>query len=211
MKYFKTIVVVILICYSNQMNAQFAVYDAANHTSAVQSQITRVSNYVKNSKILIEAIKTLKAIKETKELYEQIDDELKFVKDMIQTGQEISEIIQLVDQVSDNYQDNINLIVNDPFVDVIVKDFIIEVYTSELEQAIAAFNSSDLLVSNNVFKMSDGERLELLRKVKYQIRDHLGFIQYFNSKIQYSVKKSKADYIQVVSFSSAQGLQFLQN
>lgn len=205
----RTIYITLLLLFITTIsNAQFATYDAANHTSQLIGQNTRIGNFLKNSKILVEAVKTVKGLKEIKDTYESIDEELRTVKSVIQTGREIAYILNAIEDLSQIYTESVNNIAHSPYLDAASKEFIIEVYTKELELAISQFDKSDKIVSNSIFKMNDAERLNFLENIRSKIDDHKGFLLYFNAKLRYAQAQKTGERSAQLVLANAQN--FLQ-
>lgn len=180
----KNLLIIIALFIFNIGHAQLPVTDVAANN-------TLIANFLKNSKILVEGVKTVKTLKNTKEQFEAWNEELNKVRNTIAQGKEIIEIVDLVDDISNLYTNSVDHFVQEPLMDVEQKDFLIEVYTNVLVESVDAFDTGDLISGGRNYKMNDAERLSILNEIKLKLRDNLDFLNYTNTKLKYTMNKHR--------------------
>ena len=168
-------------------HAQWVVTDPTNLAQSIintTKEIVQTSKTVKN---------TLDNFKEVEKLYNESKkyyDALKKVNDLVRDAQRVKETILMVGEISDIYVNNYKKMLSDP--------------NFRPEELVAIANGYTKLLgeSNNLLKMTDKERMDVVDRCYKEVRDYRNLVRYYTNKnisVSYLRAKKQQDTDRVLS------------
>lgn len=190
MKRIFLILCMVLMCFSYQAKAQWAVIDPSNLVQNIQQVVkssSTLTNMVKNVQ------ETVKIYEQGKEYY----DALKSVNNLIKDARKVKLTIEMVSEISDMYITGFNKMVADPNFTVDELAAISEGYARLMEEGGALVTElKDIVTSSNGLSMSDKERMDVIDRIYNRMLDYRNLTRYFTQKsisVSFIRAKAKAD------------------
>jgi len=190
MKRIFLILCMVLMCFSYQAKAQWAVIDPSNLVQNIQQVVkssSTLTNMVKNVQ------ETVKIYEQGKEYY----DALKSVNNLIKDARKVKLTIEMVSEISDMYITGFNKMVADPNFTVDELAAISEGYARLMEEGGALVTElKDIVTSSNGLSMSDKERMDVIDRIYNRMLDYRNLTTYFTQKsisVSFIRAKAKAD------------------
>lgn len=182
---------ILLIISTISAHAQFAVVDASANTSLALIKTSNTKNFLKNSAILSKTVSSLNTLKEMKSTYDEWSDAVRTVNSYIETGKEIINIANTVNDLSNLYFESIDLIVAEEELNSKEKDLYIVVFTKILNKALSSYGTSQKITTNGVFEMNDSERLTFITKLNNDVNKIYSLMIYANKKLKNAIRESR--------------------
>jgi hypothetical protein len=180
----------VLMCFSYQAKAQWAVIDPSNLVQNIQQVVkssSTLTNMVKNVQ------ETVKIYEQGKEYY----DALKSVNNLIKDARKVKLTIEMVSEISDMYITGFNKMVADPNFTVDELAAISEGYARLMEEGGALITElKDIVTSSNGLSMSDKERMDMIDQIYNRMLGYRNLTRYFTQKsisVSFIRAKAKAD------------------
>jgi hypothetical protein len=180
----------VLMCFSYQAKAQWAVIDPSNLVQNIQQVVkssSTLTNMVKNVQ------ETVKIYEQGKEYY----DALKSVNNLIKDARKVKLTIEMVSEISDMYITGFNKMVADPNFTVDELAAISEGYARLMEEGGALVTElKDIVTSSNGLSMSDKDRMDVIDRIYNRMLDYRNLTRYFTQKsisVSFIRAKAKAD------------------
>lgn len=190
MKRIFLILCMVLMCFSYQAKAQWAVIDPSNLVQNIQQVVkssSTLTNMVKNVQ------ETVKIYEQGKEYY----DALKSVNNLIKDARKVKLTIEMVSEISDMYITGFNKMVADPNFTVDELAAISEGYARLMEEGGALITElKDIVTSSNGLSMSDKERMDMIDQIYNRMLGYRNLTRYFTQKsisVSFIRAKAKAD------------------
>ncbi|MBK7479789.1 MAG: DUF4141 domain-containing protein [Bacteroidales bacterium] len=190
MKRIFLILCMVLMCFSYQAKAQWAVIDPSNLVQNIQQVVkssSTLTNMVKNVQ------ETVKIYEQGKEYY----DALKSVNNLIKDARKVKLTIEMVSEISDMYITGFNKMVADPNFTVDELAAISEGYARLMEEGGALVTElKDIVTSSNGLSMSDKDRMDVIDRIYNRMLDYRNLTRYFTQKsisVSFIRAKAKAD------------------
>ena len=190
MKRIFLILCMVLMCFSYQAKAQWAVIDPSNLVQNIQQVVkssSTLTNMVKNVQ------ETVKIYEQGKEYY----DTLKSVNNLIKDARKVKLTIEMVSEISDMYITGFNKMVADPSFTVDELAAISEGYARLMEEGGALVTElKDIVTSSNGLSMSDKDRMDVIDRIYNRMLDYRNLTRYFTQKsisVSFIRAKAKAD------------------
>jgi len=179
-----TLTILLLFILNLGIYSQMTVTDPANTSIAKTNSIINKATLAKSVKILYEAKQQVEKAKETVSLLKKAKETIEKVSNVIKDLDEVYQIFTLQTRIINSVDKNIKrLKANNVFSS---QELII--ITKSLTRLVASATQSvsllDQLLSNNLFKMKDAERLEFIQKIKNKMSDSLSDINTISRKYQ---------------------------
>ncbi len=181
--------------------SQMAVSDAGTNSALTVNNALSQQNLAKNTSILAKAVATLKTLSDMKKQYDEWESNIEEVNGMIETGKQIVKTTKAIGKIADTYEDAVSYISNEDMIHPTEKAKFINVLTKKVNESIDDLEECiDISTSGN-YKMTDAERLQLLKDIMKKVEYNKGFMNYFLQKIKASVnqqktKKTEKEYIE---------------
>lgn len=160
------------------------VTDAANYQISLQ-------NYLKNSQVLANALKTLTTLKKMRDMARDMKSAVENVNDIISAGKDIIKINRTMDKTLDVYEDIMDIIANEPDLSNREKEFLIFAVDKKVSESVSTVDESIMISTSGDYKMNDAERLSFLKNMSKKLDSNYSFLLYFKKKLTYSLTKSK--------------------
>ncbi len=190
MKRIFIIACVVLIGFSFQSKAQWAVIDPSNLVQNIQQ-------VVKSSSTLTNMVKN---VQETVKIYEQSKqyyDALKSVNNLIKDARKVKLTIEMISEISDIYITGFNKMVADPNFTVDELAAISEGYARLMEEGGALVTElKNIVTSSNGLSMSDKERMDVIDRIYNRMLDYRNLTRYYTQKsisVSFIRVRAKAD------------------
>ncbi len=190
MKRIFLILCMVLMCFSYQAKAQWAVIDPSNLVQNIQQSVkssSTLTNMVKNVQ------ETVKIYEQGKEYY----DALKSVNNLIKDARKVKLTIEMVSEISDMYITGFNKMVADPNFTVDELAAISEGYARLMEEGGALVTElKDIVTSSNGLSMSDKDCMDVIDRIYNRMLDYRNLTRYFTQKsisVSFIRAKAKAD------------------
>lgn len=191
----KHVIPSIVLCFiSLQSFGQMATVDAGANAQLATIKATNTQNFIKNSSILMEATKTLKTLNKMKSTYDEWTEAVRVVNTVIQSGKEVINISNHVEDMGELYSEAVSLISNEDELSYDQKEIYILVFTKILTRGLSGLDSSLDVTSNGVFEMNDGERLEFIRTIEKDISKNRHLMLYALKKIKTAINEAKSQH-----------------
>jgi len=169
------LIIIVLVSFTAQIKAQFAVIDPSNLAQNIQQVIqtsSTASNMLNNFK------EVQKLYNHTKEYY----DKLKAVNNLVQDARKVRDAVLLVGEIGDIYVNNFQKMLSDPnFRDE-------ELATISNGYAMLLNESANMLleikdvVNVNGLSMTDYERMDIINYVYDRLLKHRNLVNYYTRK-----------------------------
>lgn len=176
MKRIFLIISIVLIGFSYQAKAQWAVIDPSNLVQNIQQVIkssSTLTNMVKNVE------ETVKIYEQGREYYEA----LKSVNDLIKDARKVKLTIEMVSEISDMYISGFNKMVADPNFTADELAAISEGYAKLMEEGGALVTElKNIITGSNGLSMSDKERMDVVDRVYNRMLEYRNLTYYFTQK-----------------------------
>lgn len=190
MKRIFIIACVVLIGFSFQSKAQWAVIDPSNLVQNIQQ-------VVKSSSTLTNMVKN---VQETVKIYEQSKqyyDALKSVNNLIKDARKVKLTIEMISEISDIYITGFNKMVADPNFTVDELAAISLGYARLMEEGGALVTElKNIVTSSNGLSMTDKERMEVIDQIYNRMLGYRNLTRYYTQKsisVSFIRAKAKAD------------------
>jgi len=199
MKKIILVISIVLVSFTSQISAQFAVIDPANiATSLVNSanQIVQTSSTASNM---------INNFKEVQKLYNQgkeYYDKLKSVNDLVKDAKKVRDAILLVGEIGDIYVNNYGKMLSDPHFRYEELIAISNGYTVLLQESADMLLEMKDVVNVNGLSMTDAERMDIINYVYDRLKTHRNLVSYYTRKnisISYLRAKKAGDTDRVVA------------
>jgi ppGpp synthetase/RelA/SpoT-type nucleotidyltranferase len=169
----------VLVSFTAQVKAQFAVVDPANiATSIVNSanQIVQTSSTVTN---------VIKNFQEVQKLYNQgkeYYDKLKAVHDLVKDAKKVRDAILIVGEIGDIYVNSYQKMLSDPNFRYEELIAIANGYTILLQESADMILELKDVVNANGLSMTDHERMDIINYVYDRLKRHRNLVSYYTRK-----------------------------
>jgi len=190
MKRIFIIACVVLIGFSFQSKAQWAVIDPSNLVQNIQQVVkssSTLTNMVKNVQ------ETVKIYEQGKEYY----DALKSVNNLIKDARKVKLTIEMISEISDIYITGFNKMVADPNFTVDELAAISLGYARLMEEGGALVTElKNIVTSSNGLSMTDKERMEMIDQIYNRMLGYRNLTRYYTQKsisVSFIRAKAKAD------------------
>lgn len=190
MKRIFIIACVVLIGFSFQSKAQWAVIDPSNLVQNIQQVVkssSTLTNMVKNVQ------ETVKIYEQGKEYY----DALKSVNNLIKDARKVKLTIEMISEISDMYITGFNKMVADPNFTVDELAAISLGYARLMEEGGALVTElKNIVTSSNGLSMTDKERMEVIDQIYNRMLGYRNLTRYYTQKsisVSFIRAKAKAD------------------
>jgi len=190
MKRIFIIACVVLIGFSFQSKAQWAVIDPSNLVQNIQQVVkssSTLTNMVKNVQ------ETVKIYEQGKEYY----DALKSVNNLIKDARKVKLTIEMISEISDIYITGFNKMVADPNFTVDELAAISLGYARLMEEGGALVTElKNIVTSSNGLSMTDKERMEVIDQIYNRMLGYRNLTRYYTQKsisVSFIRAKAKAD------------------
>ena len=190
MKRIFLILCMVLMCFSYQAKAQWAVIDPSNLVQNIQQVVkssSTLTNMVKNVQ------ETVKIYEQGKEYY----DKLKSVNNLIKDARKVKLTIEMISEISDIYITGFNKMVADPNFTVDELAAISLGYGRLMEEGGALVTElKNIVTSSNGLSMTDKERMEVIDQIYNRMLGYRNLTRYFTQKsisVSFIRAKEKAD------------------
>lgn len=190
MKRIFIIACVVLIGFSFQSKAQWAVIDPSNLVQNIQQVVkssSTLTNMVKNVQ------ETVKIYEQGKEYY----DALKSVNNLIKDARKVKLTIEMISEISDIYITGFNKMVADPNFTVDELAAISLGYARLMEEGGALVTElKNIVTSSNGLSMTDKERMEMIDQIYNRMLGYRNLTRYYTQKsisVSFIRAKVKAD------------------
>lgn len=188
MKHIKSIITVALLLLVTIANAQQPVQpvtDVQATAVAVQTKITTAATLTKTTAML-------EQISMMKKKYDDMMENIEEVSSAIATGKQIINITQTIGKVNSNYQKAISYISNESSIKPQEKVKIISAFTKVVGECVDELDDAYSLSTTGSYKMSDSERMTLLKDIEKNVVNQNDFLIYFLNKVKKSVSSAKS-------------------
>ena len=181
----KRIVIIIsmaLVCLvgiHQQAKAQFIVADPLNMATSIINTITEI---VETSTT---ATNVINSFKETKKIYDQgkeYYDGLKKVHTVFKDAQKVKMTILMVGEITDIYYNSYQLMIQDENFTVEELKAIAGGYAKLMEEANLVLSDLKEVVNEDVFSMSDRERMQVIDYAYERMSEYRNLVRYFTNK-----------------------------
>ncbi|QGY45917.1 DUF4141 domain-containing protein [Maribellus comscasis] len=190
MKRIVLIACIVLIGFSYQSKAQWAVIDPSNLVQNIQQVVkssSTLTNMVKNVQ------ETVKIYEQGKEYY----DKLKSVNNLIKDARKVKLTIEMISEISDIYITGFNKMVADPNFTVDELAAISLGYARLMEEGGALVTElKNIVTSSNGLSMTDKERMEMIDQIYNRMLGYRNLTRYYTQKsisVSFIRAKAKAD------------------
>ena len=167
--------IIVLVCFTAQVQAQFAVFDAGNLAQNIK-QVTQSTTVAGN---------TLNNFKEVQKLYNQTKDyydKLKSINDLVRDARKVRDAILLVGEISNIYVTGFGKMLSDPHFRQEELAAISNGYTILLDESANMLLEIKDVVNVNGLSMTDYERMDIINYVYDRLRSHRNLVLYFTRK-----------------------------
>jgi hypothetical protein len=170
---------IVLVSFTAQVKAQFAVVDPANiATSIVNSanQIVQTSSTVTN---------VIKNFQEVQKLYNQgkeYYDKLKAINDLVKDAKKVRDCILLVGEIGDIYVNSYQKMLSDPHFRYEELIAIAGGYTILLQESADMILELKDVINANGLSMTDHERMDIINYVYDRLKRHRNLVSYYTRK-----------------------------
>lgn len=169
------IMAVVLLSFTYQARAQWAVIDPTN----------LVQNVISALKTGATATNTIKNFEETVKIYQQgkdYYDALKKVKNLVKDARKVQQTILMIGDISDIYVGNFQKMIADPYYTPEELGAIAAGYAILLEEAGNVLGDLKSVVNESGFSMSDKDRLDIVDRCYDKIYEYRALTQYYTNK-----------------------------
>lgn len=130
--------------------------------------------------------------KKQKELYANYFDELWKVKNVLQTYQNVKDIVNKQGQLVKEYSRAFNLSKQDKNFSAGELAYMQEVYSGILKESLKNIEQVDLVITSFATQMSDAKRLEIIHKASDNMEQNLSDLRQFNQQnLRISLQRAK--------------------
>jgi hypothetical protein len=193
------VMTVMLVSFTSQLQAQFAVIDPANIATSIvnaTNQIVQTSSTATNM---------INNFKEVQKLYNQgkdYYDKLKSINNLVKDAKKVQSTILLVGEISDIYINSFQRMLSDPHFRVEELSAIASGYTILLQESSDMLLELKDVVNVNGLSMTDSERMEIINYVHDRVKSHRDLVSYYTRKnisVSYLRAKKAGDTDRVVA------------
>lgn len=177
--------ILLLIFFSINSYAQFGGITKDPFNLAVNKVIKQI-----NWKNLNETIESKKKLISMLKVYNEWNENIKVVNNLIKSSQTVIDIKNLSIQLGKNYNNNVRLVSSESLIEYKDKEVIIEYYTIILNDGIDELSEFNKIIGDG-FRMNDYERLTILKQIKTKLEYQLGLMNYFHDKVRIQLSKEK--------------------
>ena len=170
---------VCLVGTHRQAKAQFIVADPLNMATSIINTLTEI---VETSTT---ATNVINSFKETKKIYDQgkeYYDGLKKVHTVFKDAKKVQMTILMVGEITDIYYNSYQLMIQDENFSVEELKAIAAGYAKLMEEANLVLADLKEVVNENVFSMSDSERMQVIDFAYERMSDYRNLVRYFTNK-----------------------------
>lgn len=176
MKRFFLIISVVLLGFSFQAKAQWAVIDPSNLVQNVQ-QVVKTSSTLSNM---------VKNVQETTKIYEQgrqYYDALKSVNNLIKDARKVKKTVEMVSEITEIYVNGFNRMLADPNFTVNELAAISDGYAKLMGEGGALVTDlKNIVTGGNGLSMSDKERMDAIDQIYNRMLEYRNLTKYFTQK-----------------------------
>ena len=170
---------VCLVGTQQQAKAQFIVADPLNMATSIINTLTEI---VETSTT---ATNVINSFKETKKIYDQgkeYYDGLKKVHTVFKDAQKVKSTILMVGEITDIYYNSYQLMIQDENFTVEELKAIAGGYAKLMEEANLVLSDLKEVVNEDVFSMSDRERMQVIDYAYERMSEYRNLVRYFTNK-----------------------------
>ena len=189
MKKMILLMTVAFACFTNHVQAQFAVIDPLNIATSIVNATNEILHTASTAENMLNSFKEVKKVyNQGKEYY----DKLKGVHDLVKDAKKVKDAILLVGEISDIYVNSFGKMLSDPNFRVEELSAIASGYTMLLKESTDMLLELKDVVNVNGLSMTDAERMNLVNSVYNNIRKQRDLVNYYTRKtISVSYLRSK--------------------
>lgn len=189
MKKITFIMSIVLVSFTTQIKAQFAVVDPANIATSIVNSANQI---VQTSSTVTNVIKNFEEVKKVYTQGKEYYDKLKAVHDLVKDAKKVRDAILIVGEISDIYVNNYGKMLSDPHYRYEELIAISNGYTILLQESADMLLEMKEVVNINGLSMTDHERMDIVNYVHDRLKNHRNLVSYYTRKnISVSYLRSK--------------------
>lgn len=182
MKKIKSIIIIILLSVSAY--SQVAVTDAGATAAAVETKVNTGATLAKTTSML-------KEVSEMRKKYDAMMENVEIVNTSVATGQQINNIMKLLNKINTNFNNAISYISNEDTLEPAEKMKFLGAFNKIISSSLDELDNAYKVTTSGDYKMTDAERLSSLNDISNRLNHQNGLINYFLNKIKASVMSVK--------------------
>jgi ppGpp synthetase/RelA/SpoT-type nucleotidyltranferase len=173
------IISVSLAVFASRVSAQFVTIDPAHIAASI---VNAANQIVQTSSTVTNVVKNFQEVQKVYNQGKEYYDALKSVNNLIKDAQKVRDAILLVGEIGDIYVNSYQKMLNDPHFTFEELLAISNGYTMLLDDAAKMILEIKDVVNINGLSMNDNERMAIIDKVYWRLRQHRNLVAYYTRK-----------------------------
>ncbi|MDR0873128.1 MAG: DUF4141 domain-containing protein [Prevotellaceae bacterium] len=170
---------IVLVSFTVQVKAQFAVIDPANIATSIINAVNQIAETSSTATNMINNFKEVqKVYNQGKEYY----DKLKNIHDLVKDAKKVRDAILIVGEIGDIYVNNYQKMLADPNFRYEELIAISNGYTILLQESSDMLLEMKDVVNINGLSMTDAERMDIINYVYDRLKRHRDLVNYYTRK-----------------------------
>jgi len=170
---------IVLVSFTGNVKAQFAVVDPAN---IAQSIANTANEIVHTSETVTNVIKNWEEVQKVYNTTKGYYDQLKAVNDLVKDAKKVRDAILLVGEIGDIYVNSFQKMLSDPHFSFDELSAISDGYTILLQESADMLMEMKDVVNVNGLSMTDHERMDIINHVYDRLKNHKNLVSYYTRK-----------------------------